>query len=108
MSFIDTVTILHEVILALPRIPQRISVVGYFFPLIEALQPMPTEYWAEFKMKSPFFEHTVEKRTLFGGPEGDRTLEPHGCEPCALPAELQAHIQLIRKYPISALLSRRG
>ena len=29
---------------------------------------------------------------LFGGPEGDRTLEPHGCEPCALPAELRAHI----------------
>ena len=28
----------------------------------------------------------------FGGPEGDRTLEPHGCEPCALPAELQAQI----------------
>ena len=27
-----------------------------------------------------------------GGPEGDRTLEPHGCEPCALPAELQAQI----------------
>ena len=27
-----------------------------------------------------------------GGPEGDRTLEPHGCEPCALPAELRAHI----------------
>ena len=23
---------------------------------------------------------------------GDRTLEPHGCEPCALPAELQAQI----------------
>ena len=30
----------------------------------------------------------------FGGLEGDRTLEPHGCEPCALPAELQAHISL--------------
>ena len=29
---------------------------------------------------------------LVGGPEGDRTLEPHGCEPCALPAELQAQI----------------
>ena len=29
---------------------------------------------------------------LNGGPEGDRTLEPHGCEPCALPAELQAQI----------------
>ena len=23
---------------------------------------------------------------LFGGLEGDRTLEPHGCEPCALPS----------------------
>ena len=22
----------------------------------------------------------------FGGLEGDRTLEPHGCEPCALPS----------------------
>lgn len=32
----------------------------------------------------------------FGGLEGDRTLEPHGCEPCALPAELQAHIDLSR------------
>ena len=31
-------------------------------------------------------------RSGFGGLEGDRTLEPHGCEPCALPAELQAHI----------------
>ena len=31
-------------------------------------------------------------RCFFGGPEGDRTLEPHGCEPCALPAELRAHI----------------
>ena len=30
--------------------------------------------------------------TWIGGLEGDRTLEPHGCEPCALPAELQAHI----------------
>ena len=27
-----------------------------------------------------------------GGLEGDRTLEPHGCEPCALPAELQARL----------------
>ena len=27
-----------------------------------------------------------------GGPEGDRTLEPLGCEPNALPAELQAHL----------------
>ncbi len=30
------------------------------------------------------------QRLSLGGLEGDRTLEPHGCEPCALPAELQA------------------
>ena len=28
----------------------------------------------------------------FGGPEEDRTPEPFGCEPNALPAELRAHI----------------
>lgn len=35
-----------------------------------------------------------------GGPEGDRTLEPHGCEPCALPAELYPHIfvPLVSQY----------
>ncbi len=38
----------------------------------------------------------------FGGPEGDRTLEPHGCEPCALPAELRAHI------PLGGMSSRRA
>ena len=38
----------------------------------------------------------INKSGFFvGGPEGDRTLEPHGCEPCALPAELRAHINLI-------------
>ena len=37
----------------------------------------------------------------FGGPEGDRTLEPHGCEPCALPAELRAQMQRLL-YPIPA------
>lgn len=35
----------------------------------------------------------------FGGPEGDRTLEPHGCEPCALPAELRAHnVRCVRTF----------
>ena len=29
-----------------------------------------------------------------GGPEEDRTPEPFGCEPNALPAELRAHIDL--------------
>ena len=28
----------------------------------------------------------------FGGPEEDRTPEPFGCEPNAIPAELRAHI----------------
>ena len=35
----------------------------------------------------------ISKDVSDGGPEGDRTLEPHGCEPCALPAELQAQTQ---------------
>ena len=35
----------------------------------------------------------VSLRLLPDGPEGDRTLEPHGCEPCALPAELRARIR---------------
>ena len=30
--------------------------------------------------------------SIFGGPEEDRTPEPFGCEPNALPAELRAHI----------------
>ena len=38
---------------------------------------------------------TQEVAVLFGGLEGDRTLEPHGCEPCALPSELQARIHII-------------
>ena len=32
-----------------------------------------------------------------GGPEGDRTLEPHGCEPCALPSgPVLAHFKQIK------------
>lgn len=45
----------------------------------------------------------------FGGPEGDRTLEPHGCEPCALPAELRAliHIKRLIVYHATGWLSRQ-
>ena len=38
-------------------------------------------------------KHDFRRAFYFGGLEGDRTLEPHGCEPCALPAELRAHLQ---------------
>ena len=37
-------------------------------------------------------EQAIYRLLRYGGPEGDRTLEPHGCEPCALPAELRAHL----------------
>lgn len=48
-----------------------------------------------YKVSSKKIRHTAEAVCrIFGGPEGDRTLEPHGCEPCALPAELRAHIPL--------------
>ena len=45
----------------------------------------------------------------FGGPEGDRTLEPHVCEPCALPAELRAliHIKRLIVYHAAEWLSRQ-
>ena len=42
----------------------------------------------------------------FGGPEEDRTPEPFGCEPNALPAELRAHIDrfLIKKVAKNGFL----
>ena len=48
-------------------------------------------------LQAPKRDSTRWVLSLFGGLEGDRTLEPHGCEPCALPAELQALISLEAK-----------
>ena len=48
-------------------------------------------------------EHQGFGYALNGGLEGDRTLEPHGCEPCALPAELQARMLFLRSLSESLM-----
>ena len=40
---------------------------------------------------------------FFGGLEGDRTLEPHGCEPCALPSGPQ----ILLKYRCNSFKEHR-
>ena len=67
--------------------------------------------------KQCFIKNTWFGFAHSGGPEGDRTLEPHGCEPNALQTELRARIfAVFRNFfvnldfllgaVISALLSR--
>ena len=51
-------------------------------------------YQGFLRRRTPLFDKNVRKAGFihFGGPEEDRTPEPFGCEPNALPAELRAHI----------------
>ena len=60
------------------------------------LPPLNDKKWSEARFAAPKHQnkkHDFRRAFYFGGLEGDRTLEPHGCEPCALPAELRAHLQ---------------
>ena len=49
-------------------------------------------------------KHPIGCFSCFGGLEGDRTLEPHGCEPCALP--LASHPVEKRKTKMKGRIKR--
>ena len=63
-------------------------------PVFALVDVQPTGLYDSDSIPFKPNESTPKGVLSFGGLEGDRTLEPHGCEPCALPAELQAHISL--------------
>ncbi len=61
-------------------------------PVFALVDVQPTGLYDSDSIPFKPNESTPKGVLSFGGLEGDRTLEPHGCEPCALPAELRAHI----------------
>ena len=63
-------------------------------PVFALVDVQPTGLYDSDSIPFKPNESTPKGVLSFGGLEGDRTLEPHGCEPCALPAELRAHINL--------------
>ena len=91
--------------LAVPRLFARLKLLAYGKQLRAGAIHSPRAFksagapTAQSAVGEPTKKDSQWLSFFVGGPEGDRTLEPHGCEPCALPAELRARILFCGRSP---------